>query len=88
MSRPMYGSNEPKTVSLRALQGEKYTLIQNDRDIASTLDYIGLPHEFYQDITGAVIWAHDGEYAEVWLTESGAWYDLSSQYHNLAYYLA
>lgn len=70
---------------LRQLQDEKYTLVQNDVDLASFVDNLGLS-EFAEDITGMVIEVIDGEYGEVWLTESNAYYDLSAAYYPLSFY--
>ena len=78
--------SKSQSLTLRRLQDEKYTLIQTDYDLADLLDNVGLKAEYREDITGAIVWAHDGEYVEVWFTESAAWFDLSAMYHNLAYY--
>ena len=74
-------------VTLRALQDDKYTLIQNDRDLSALLDYCGIPTEYREDITAAVVEVLDGDYGEVWLTESSERYNLSAWYHPIKYYL-
>lgn len=71
---------------LRQLQDEKYTFIQNDTDLAAVLDCVGISPEYREDITGALVEVSDGEYGEVWLTESCAPYDLSASYYPLSFY--
>lgn len=71
---------------LRQLQGEKYTLIQTSQDLDAVLDYVGIDPEYREDITGAVVEVLDGEYGEVWFTESAAYYDLSAMYYPLSFY--
>lgn len=71
---------------LRQLQEDKYTLIQNDTDLAAVLDYVGIDPEYRDDITGALVEVLDGEYGEVWLTEDAAYYDLSAVYRPLSFY--
>lgn len=70
---------------LRQLQDEKYTLVQNDTDLASFVDMVGL-NEFADDITGMVVEIIDGDLGEVWITEDAAYYDLSAVYHPLSFY--
>lgn len=70
---------------LRQLQDERYTLIQNDTDLASFVDMLGLS-EFADDITGMLVEIIDGDLGEVWLTESNAYYDLSASYYPLSFY--
>jgi len=70
---------------LRQLQDEKYTFVQNDSDLASFVDMVGLT-EYADDITGMVVEIIDGDLGEVWITENAAFYDLSAIYRPLSFY--
>lgn len=72
---------------LRDLQEEKYYLIQTDYELSDLLDFIGLPEEYRDDITGAVVSIGDGDYDEIYLTESARYYDLQADYQPLSYYM-
>lgn len=72
--------------TLRQLQDDKYTFIQNDSDLAAYIDMVGIPPEYREDITGMVVEMIDGDLGAVWLTESAAYYDLSAVYRPLSYY--
>jgi hypothetical protein len=72
--------------TLRELDKEGYTLVQNDTDLAETLESIGLPKKYRKDITGAVLVIGDGDYNAVYLTESASYYDLSAVYHPLPFW--
>lgn len=74
-------------VTLAQLQDDKYTFIQSDYDLAATLENVGLPSAWTAHITGAVVEITDGEYGQVYLSESSAPYALSAWYHPLPYYM-
>lgn len=65
---------------------EDYILITNSQDLDATLDHIGMPEEYRQDITAAIIKVDDGEYSEVYLTESARYYDAYAEYNPPSYY--
>jgi hypothetical protein len=70
----------------RDLQGDDLELIQNDSDLQALLDNVSFPKKYRQYITGAIVGIEDGDYTQVWLTESGAYYSLSATYHPLSFY--
>jgi hypothetical protein len=80
----------PKTyhpnVSLSKLDGDDYLLVQTDTDLAETLENVAFPKLLRKTITGVVIRITNGDYDGVWVTEYGAYYDLSAIYHPLSYY--
>ena len=66
------------------LQNERYTLILDSQDLDSLCEYFPiLPRE---DITGAIVTVVDGEYNEVYLTESSRPYELNADYNPISYY--
>ncbi len=73
-----------QTKQLNDLQGNEYTFLQNDGDILDIASEFVT--EFAEDITGAVVKVGDGEYLEVWLTESSRPFELSAIYHTPAYW--
>lgn len=75
-------------LTLASLQDESVYLVQNDQELAELLDSIGISEDYKTDITGACIIFGDGEYLAIWLTESAIWYDLSSTYYSLPFYLS
>lgn len=74
------------SVLLRYLEDDIYTYISTDYDLEAVLEFVGLPDEDKEDITGAVVLVGDGDYDAVWLTESPRPYDLTATYHALPYY--
>lgn len=70
----------------RELQNDKYYLIQTDFELSDLLEYCGIPQEYRQDITGAIVAIQDGEYTEIWLSESAKYYSLDSVYYPISYY--
>jgi hypothetical protein len=75
------------TVTLAQLQDEKYTFIQSDSDLIAVLEFVGLPPTWAEHISGAVVKILDGEYGQVYLSESSAPYALAAWYHPLPYYM-
>lgn len=67
------------------LEGEEFSLLLNSQDIDDLLAYF--PMLEFQNITGALVSIGDGDYGEVYVTESSRPYDLNSIYHPLSYYL-
>lgn len=80
----------PKTYQhnklLRYLEDEKYSFVQNDTELYEFLDMVGFPKRQRKHITGMVLLIGDGDIVAVWVTERGAYYDLSAIYHPLPYY--
>ena len=62
---------------LVALQGIEGDLVLLSQDIAAVLNSIGSNET---DITGAVVVVGDGEYSEVWLTDSSRPYHVNALY--------
>lgn len=81
-----YPSKYRYAVRADELEGEKYTLIQTDADLNFWLDFVSIPEEFRQDITGAIVLTGDGDLISMWLTEDSAWYSCDAAYHPLPYY--
>ncbi len=73
-----------QTKQLNDLQGNEYIFLQNDGDILDVASEFVT--DFAEDITGAVVKMGEGEYTEVWLTESSKPYLLSAIYHTPAYW--
>lgn len=75
-------------VNLSAFEnlGDDYVFIQNDSDLASVLESVGLPKGDRKDITGAMVVVGDGDYEAVWLCEDNRYYDLSAIYRPLPFY--
>lgn len=84
----LYGDTKPQTVKASSLQAEKYLLVSDSQNVESLLESIGFPTEYREDITAIIAKIGDGDYNELWFSESGRYYDLSADYHNLAYYTA
>ncbi len=72
------------TKQLNDLQGNEYIFLQNDGDILDVASEFAT--DFAEDITGAVVKMGNGEYLEVWLTESSRPFELSAIYHTPAYW--
>ncbi len=72
------------TKQLNDLQGNEYIFLQNDGDILDVASEFAT--DFAEDITGAVVKMGNGEYLEVWLTESSRPYELQAIYHTPAYW--
>lgn len=71
-------------IPLSELQDDFY-LCLDSQDIDFICDYFSfLPHD---DITGYVGKIGEGDYVEVYITESSRPYDLQAIYHPLEYYL-
>lgn len=68
------------------LDQDDYILIQNSQDLNFWLEFVALPVEYWQDITGAIVVIGDGDLIAIWLTESSRYYDLNSTYYSLPYY--
>jgi hypothetical protein len=73
--------------TLRNLSDEKYTLVLDSQDVSQIARDVGLPAEWISDITGAVVAICDGDYDEIWLTESSKPYDLRAEFVTPEYYL-
>lgn len=71
---------------LRDLQDEKYMLLQNSQDIQACLEHVGMPKEYHDDITGIVAAIAEGEYDEIYFTESYRPYDFYALYEPASYY--
>ena len=59
---------------------DRYTLVQTDYELADIIDYAGSPDAYRADITGAMVKVGDGDYSEIWFTESSRYYDLNAEY--------
>lgn len=58
------------------LQGQQYAFVNFEEDIQAVANDFSLG----DDITGAVVENNNGEYTEVWVTESPRPFDLSAIY--------
>lgn len=76
-----------KNFYLNQLQDESIHFIQDQSELDSILDHVGLMAEWRSEITGACIILGDGEYIAVWLTEDSRYYDLSAIYRPLPFYI-
>ena len=78
---------EPRTC--RELQGEEYTLIQNEQDLTDVAEHIDWPglknHTFVEKtaLTAAIVAIGDGEYTDIWGCVDVAPYALSATYYRL-----
>lgn len=66
------------------LQDDKYTFLQNSQDINALCDYYPILDR--ENITGAIVLVEDGEYSEVYITESNRPYELEADYITLDEY--
>jgi hypothetical protein len=72
---------------LRHLQGDEYTYIQNEQELAATVadvseDVLAKHIKAYENdtITGAMVKVGEGWYDQIWLTTDSAPYHLASLY--------
>lgn len=77
-----YDNNIP----LNELDSPEFNLEMDSQDIESILEHFGSLINS-NIIKGVVASLGDGDYKEVYVTESSRPYDLSSVYHPLSYYL-
>ena len=73
--------------SLESLSDDKYQYTELSQDIDAWLTFVGIPEEFWDDITGVVTWEEEGELIEIWFTESNRPYSIYADYCNEDYYL-
>lgn len=66
--------------------GLDYELYTDSQDIESVMEYFG---DFINPsiLTGIILQVGDGDYTEVYITESSRPYDLGAIYHPFEYYL-
>ena len=65
---------------------ERYQLLVDSQDVMAVMESIGFPKWYQADITAVLVLVGEGEYTDVWLSESSAPYMLDAEYHNQAYY--
>lgn len=70
---------------LSQLSESKYQLILDSQDVEGIIEGYNILNK--TDITGVIVWAEDGEYKEVWLTESNTPYANDAHYQKVYYYL-
>lgn len=75
-----------QTKTARELNSENFMLIQDSTELTEIVAYVNIPQKYRADITGAIVSITDGEYSQVWLTESCAPYGLQANYHNPKWY--
>lgn len=71
---------------LSDLSDSKYQLLLDSQDVAAVLESIAVPEDFdliVEELTGLVVFAADGEYKEVWATDSSKPYHINSSYTQL-----
>lgn len=73
---------------LKTLDNIAYTLLTDSQDVQAVLESCGVPKEFRANITGAYVKVGDGDYDDVWLSESNSPWNLSAIYHPLSFYTA
>lgn len=70
------------------LDCSQYELVTDSQDIEFWLEYIGFPKKDRKDVTACMVYTHDGELIDIWLSESSRYYDLyDGLYHSLLYYV-
>lgn len=79
-----------KYVSSRSVRkadkfNSEYNYLTNSQDIAAVLDYIGLEH-MKDDITAIFVLVDDGDYDEIWVTESNHSYYKECEYNKVIHY--
>ena len=74
-------------IPLRLLQDEAYVYLDNLDEVEHIAEQVGIPEEFIEDITGCVVWAIDGDYEEVYFTESSRPFDLDVTYYTPDYWI-
>ncbi|QDL56432.1 hypothetical protein [Rhodoferax aquaticus] len=62
---------------LSELQGDKYTFVQSVEDIEQVTKIVGAADPA---VTGAVVQAENGEFLEIWLSESSRPFELAADY--------
>ncbi len=71
-------------VKLSELQDDRYALIQSQSDLEDVL--LSQPNvqsrKLYvpDNVSGAIVATSDGDYDEIWLTESSRYFDLNADY--------
>lgn len=71
---------------LSDLSDDKYQLVLDSQDLDAVLTIVHVPDEFdllIEDVTGLVVYAAEGEYVEVWATDSSKPYHVNSRYIQL-----
>ena len=66
------------------LQGSKYTLLTDSQDLDALCDYYPIIDRDL--ITGAIVAVEDGDYSEVYITESDKPYEIYADYMSLEDY--
>lgn len=57
-----------------------------DYDLNDLLEYVGVPKQYREEVTGACVVLEDADYSAVWLTESIMPFDDEAKYYPLPYY--
>ena len=68
------------------LQDPRYIFISDSQDLEHLFDNVGVPLEARDQITAAIVSINDGDYTEIWLTESSQYYSIYADYEPLEYY--
>jgi hypothetical protein len=73
------------TKTLAELNGEGYQLITDSQELDEICQHSGV-RKYREDINGAVVLVGDGEYLEVYLTESNRPFDITATYERAKFY--
>ena len=65
---------------------DRYMSLSDSQDIDFICEYYGIM-KYREDITGAMVIVGEGDYDEVWLTESSRPYSIYADYEPLDFYL-
>ena len=76
----------PQTDRLSNIGDERYQLLVDSQDVMAVLESTNFPKQHRHDITAVLVLIGEGDYADVWVSESSAPYMLGAEYHNQAYY--
>jgi len=68
---------------LKDLPNLEYMLLTDSQEVKAVLKNLGIKDN---DITAALIWAEDGDYKSVYLTEDNSPWELYAEYHRPDYY--
>lgn len=66
--------------------GPEYSFQTDSQDVQSVLEFVGVPTEYHNDITAAMVLVGDGDYDEVWFSESAAPWELGALWDSIEYY--
>jgi len=87
MSKIIIPPGYKPSFKLSELQDDHLVFIQTDYDLKFWLEFISLPKQYQEDITGCLVHIIEGDLFAGWLSEYSAYYQLSSIYHPIPYYL-